>query len=506
MATHWLCKKPVLAIVFSCGILCYLLLSFLFGDAAEKRQHHNQNQHQSDLDHQLPAQCTPPPNRPRIQYALMLDAGSTGSRIHVYKFHYCNGSSPTLIDELFHMVKPGLSSYADSPLDAAMSLDALLDKAVQGVPKELHSCTPVAVKATAGLRLIGPTKSEAILNAVRHRLQTNFPFSVVETDGVAVMDGKDEGVFAWITVNYLLNKIGQKDRKGTAAIMDLGGGSTQIVFEPNSPAVIAAEQHKTHIEFGGHKYVLYQHSYLGYGLMEARRKLLEASIKRTEGLGNNQNPQLPCLPKDKTMADPSTSSLESKPPIQVKGTGAGFPACSQFVSQHLFDKSAPSCPVAPCSWDGVHQPKLSLSFPDGLDIYAFSYIYDRTADLGALEEADEDGYFLTAERVRQLGELVCELDGTEDPNTDNSGPRWRKQLIEAVKKDAALCLDVGYIYHLLSTGYEIPSARKLRTAKKIKGVETGWCLGATIHVLDQMMAGSLGSKGVCKINSARLGS
>ena len=42
------------------------------------------------------------------------------------------------------------------------------------------------------------------------------------------MKGEDEGVYAWITTNYLLGKIGGPDKTPTAAIFELGGGSTQM--------------------------------------------------------------------------------------------------------------------------------------------------------------------------------------------------------------------------------------------------------------------------------------
>ncbi|KAJ2474974.1 Guanosine-diphosphatase, partial [Coemansia sp. RSA 2052] len=51
----------------------------------------------------------PHPGRPLLQYVLMVDAGSTGSRIHVYKFNYCK-NHPMLEDEIFQQIKPGLSS------------------------------------------------------------------------------------------------------------------------------------------------------------------------------------------------------------------------------------------------------------------------------------------------------------------------------------------------------------------------------------------------------------
>lgn len=132
-------------------------------------------------------------HKPIVQYALMVDAGSTGSRIHVYRFNNC-GETPELEGEEFKMIKGGLSSYPDDPEGAAKSLDELLDVAMKTVPEKLKSCTPIAVKATAGLRLLGPEKSARILEAVRNRLEKNYPFAVVQSaDGVSIMDGKDEG-------------------------------------------------------------------------------------------------------------------------------------------------------------------------------------------------------------------------------------------------------------------------------------------------------------------------
>ena len=62
-------------------------------------------------------------DKPLIQYALMVDAGSTGSRIHVYKFNNC-GPTPELEDEIFQMTEKreggsGLSSYKGDAEGAA---------------------------------------------------------------------------------------------------------------------------------------------------------------------------------------------------------------------------------------------------------------------------------------------------------------------------------------------------------------------------------------------------
>ncbi len=132
------------------------------------------------------------PDKPLIQYALTIDAGSTGSRIHVYKFNNC-GPSPQLEYETFKAIQPGLSAYARDPTAAAASLDPLFEEAYRVVPEELRKCTPVEVKATAGLRLLGAQESVAILDEVRNRLETNWDFVVGGEKSVEIMDGKDEG-------------------------------------------------------------------------------------------------------------------------------------------------------------------------------------------------------------------------------------------------------------------------------------------------------------------------
>ena len=206
-----------------------------------------------------------------LQYALMIHAGSTGSRIRIYKFNNC-GASPEYEYEVFEMAQPGLSSFTGNPEGAARSLDILWDGAVRAaVPKALHGCTPVAVKATAVLRLLPGSQCADILNAVEGRIRS-YPFQLQEKDGVVIMDGKDEGVYAWITANYLLGTIKASTPPDTPtyAVLDLVGASRQIVFEPvfaSSDMQLEEGEHRYDLHFGGGSHVLYEHSYLGYGLM-----------------------------------------------------------------------------------------------------------------------------------------------------------------------------------------------------------------------------------------------
>ncbi|TFJ95282.1 coiled-coil domain-containing protein 120 [Platysternon megacephalum] len=71
------------------------------------------------------------------------------------------------------------------------------------IPKEQHDQTPVYLGATAGTRLLnltGPTVSDTLLAAVTATLKS-YPF---DFRGAEILSSQNEGVFGWVTVNYLL--------------------------------------------------------------------------------------------------------------------------------------------------------------------------------------------------------------------------------------------------------------------------------------------------------------
>lgn len=438
--------------------------------------------------------CTDPhdASKPLVQYALTIDAGSTGSRIHVYKFHNC-GPSPELEYETFKMLNPGLSAFASDPSAAAASLDPLLEEAKRVVPEELHSCTPVEVKATAGLRLLGTEESDAILDEVRNRLKDSFPFGVGDEHSVEIMDGKDEGVYAWITANYLAKKIGEGvESPDTLAVMDLGGASTQIVFEPRFPSEtdsLLEGEHKYSLQFGGKEFTLYQHSYLGYGLMRARRSIHNL-VAFTWSFGQGQL-EWDSMSEDVMVPNPcltlgSTRRVELDPPgrtavnVTMHGGNGGFDACNRVV-QLVMAKDA-ICEVEPCSFNGVYQPSLLDTFPRG-QFLALSYFTDRIKPLLAGQKRAYAKKFssestLTISDLADLAKDVC------------AGPKvWRKRWSKGSDALAELedrpeyCLDLTFMHALLGLGYELQPERELLVEKQIRGVELGWALGAGLALV-----------------------
>jgi len=304
------------------------------------------------------------------------------------------------------------------------------------------------------------------------------------------MDGKDEGVYAWITINYLLGKIGGPDHSETAAIFDLGGGSTQIVFEPTfksssggMPETLSEGDHKYSLDFGGRKFELYQHSHLGYGLMSARDAMHGALLESiyesnpTDQTWINRPIVNPCIAPGFSKTLPELKLKEGhplgpSPLINVNMTGPRTPSAPQCraLAERILQKEA-ECDLTPCSFNGIHQPSLAKTFSRE-DVYTISFFYDRTQPLGMPDS-------FTLRELHSLTSQVC--DGEKSWDTFKAVPG----AIEDLKDRPDWCLDLNFMMALLHTGYEMPIDREVKIAKKIKGNELGWCLGASLPLLSQ---------------------
>ncbi|KAF8271984.1 nucleoside phosphatase GDA1/CD39 [Lactarius quietus] len=438
--------------------------------------------YESDPDPSKTVFCTAPhnPSSPLVQYALMIDAGSTGSRIHVYKFNNC-GPSPSYEYETFVQKHPGLSSFAGRPDEAAQSLDSLLDVAMHTVPEQLRRCTPVAVKATAGLRLLGAEPAGEILNAVRRRIGSVYPFPLASEDPVAIMDGRDEGVFAWVTANYLMDTIrADSPRRQRRA-------STQIVFEPVFDAATDMHEgdHKYELRFGGSAgktHVLYQHSYLGYGLMRARKsvhRLVDfVTTARTSSSSDAAPVEIgnPCLARGTrrvVQVDGDDSSL-AKNVTMIGGDIGSFEACNRIMQLVMAKDTI--CQIKPCSFNGVYQPSLLETFPNG-KILLLSYFYDRIHPL-LPPESDSPPPRLTISSLANFASDVC-----------LGRPAWEKRwgdnalAMEELVDRPEYCLDLTFMHALLHLGYEFDDSRPVEIGKRINGTELGWALGAAIAMV-----------------------
>jgi hypothetical protein len=135
------------------------------------------------------------------RYIIMIDAGSSGSRIHIHKYTWDRSTNinalPDIQPSIQKKLKPGLSSYARNPAGAREGIKALLDfaKSEKGgnIPLSQYSSTPVYLQATAGLRSVTPEQAEAVLEQVRDLIsESNFKF---KRAWARIIDGKVSHTF-----------------------------------------------------------------------------------------------------------------------------------------------------------------------------------------------------------------------------------------------------------------------------------------------------------------------
>lgn len=191
------------------------------------------------------------------RFGVVIDAGSSGSRLQIYswkdpgvvlaeKGDIVRNTLPKVEkgvqvgEDWITKVEPGLSSFADNPEGVASYLEPLIQHAQSQIPPSLESETPLFLLATAGMRLLSPVQQARVLNAVCQclRSSSNFRIDDESKDGpcglsVQIITGEEEGLFGWIAVNYLMDGFtGGKSEKTTYGFLDMGGASTQIAFEP----------------------------------------------------------------------------------------------------------------------------------------------------------------------------------------------------------------------------------------------------------------------------------
>ena len=182
-----------------------------------------------------------------------------------------------LVSDDILKIKPGLSAYKQTPSEAGPSLQPLLEYARTKLPTEELPQTPTFLMATAGLRVVGEEAKDAILRSVCDELTKAGV--LFKCEWATLLDGYDEGLYGWVTVNYLLGTLYPPVEEESAGIIDLGGGSVQIVFQTPEP-LNAPAGYMQKLSFGEREHSIYVRSHLGFGLDAARSEIFDLLVQR----------------------------------------------------------------------------------------------------------------------------------------------------------------------------------------------------------------------------------
>ncbi|KAM9379583.1 ectonucleoside triphosphate diphosphohydrolase 7 [Phaethornis superciliosus] len=446
---------------------------------------------------------------PALSYGVVVDCGSSGSRVFVYFWPPHNGNPHDLLDikqmrdrssrPVVKKIKPGISVTAAAPEQATPYLRPLLQFAAAHVPAEKHTETPLYVLCTAGMRLLPERQQAAILEDLVRNVPLEFDF-LFSKSHAEVISGKQEGVYAWIGINFVLGRFDHEDeedvmvtvamgdqgeslvRKRTVGILDMGGASLQIAYEvPDSGAFSSPQQEEAaksllaefnlgcDVQHTDHVYRVYVNTFLGFGGNFARQRYEELALNQTyvqNRLHSQQmglNPEMPfldpCLPVG--LEDTVTRGSQT---LYVRGRG-DWTACAEQLQPLLAGSNSSQASLL-----GAY--KAPIDFGNS-EFYGFSEFFYCTEDVLRLGGRYSASTFTAAaqEYCSQRWEVLTQ--------------RFRGGLYSAHADQHRLkyqCFKSAWMYQVLHQGFSFPlDYPSLRTAQLVYDREVQWTLGAILY-------------------------
>eukprot|EP00039_Didymoeca_costata_P030295 m.28832 g.28832 ORF g.28832 m.28832 type:complete len:540 (-) comp8039_c0_seq1:239-1858(-) len=397
------------------------------------------------------------------QYMVLIDAGSSGTRVFVYRWN-CEGTLETAPNGVLKL-EPGLSSFAGDPTGAVNSLRPLIVHAEGVVPSHLHSKTQVLVLATAGLRLLPDTQSTDILNAIKEELPMHMTFSM-HSDDVRILSGAEEGVYGWLAVNYLERRL-EHTADGTIAVMDMGGGSAQIAFA--IPNHVADDTNKdifplhvpTH-SGATSLHNIYVVTRLGFGSNMARKRYVEMlRAKRLKSrIGVIKDP---CMyPGSVDTWNNQRSKMFDKP-INFTGTG-DYDECLRAMLPLLTQRDQ-DCTDNPCTMEGI------LDIPTNMQVLGFSEFWYSLYDVYNISgNYNYESYRQTSKAfcARKWDDILQEYKAGLYPHA--SWSRFTHQ-----------CFKAAWMTTMLHHAYRIDKTRRFKSVSELKGSKVQWTLGLALE-------------------------
>ncbi|KAL4931642.1 putative nucleoside diphosphatase (Ynd1) [Aspergillus undulatus] len=402
-------------------------------------------------------------------YGIVLDAGSSGTRVHVYRWldnavarkesdKHNLKSLPEIKTKSSWVKKihPGVSTFADRPEEIGPEhLAELLEFAREIVPEDAIKETPIFLLATAGMRLVEDVKQKLLLDQICSYARANYDFALPDCNvHIQVIPGVTEGLYGWVATNYLLGSFdspGEHDHgKGhhTYGFLDMGGASAQIAFAPNATE---SEKHANdltllrlrNIDGSTQEHRVFVTSWLEFGVREARRRYL-AALQDSLGTENEKEFPDPCLPAG------LRTTLDGKPfdgaetEKYLLGTGK-FDECLRGTYP-LLDKDAP-CEDQPCLLHGIHVPAIDF---DVNHFVGISEYWHTTHEIFEMAHTDKAYDFNTYQhRVDEF----CSQDW-ESIERGISEQKWGKKLDH--EKAYEVCFKASWIINVLHDGIGVP--------------------------------------------------
>lgn len=456
--------------------------------------------------------CVQLTRRPALHNLLVIDAGSSGTRMHAYTWRWGTGNVPTIAEvspsAAADLVPRPSTPRAYNRVETEPALDAwlqdhrslerqglrpLLRWAEAVVPEKRRGLTPVFLAGTAGVRRLDPGAQIQLLRVAQDVLQrSGFLF---KQGWAGAISGMQEGIYGWAALNYEQQRFRQRRAPGgratTMGALDLGGSSLEICFESDKLSSGAALGYLS-LPLFGRDYGLFCRVHHGFGLNDAFDRGIRALMIAAEGTTTHRNQshigrllgeglantssnfttdltdsrnstgallEHPCLPRGYDALRTLAASYDG---AQVRLVGAPDQGACEALATRIAtgqDRShvGDACDAPPCAL-GEHQPVPDRQMP----FVALSGFYVVHRFFGMATEVDGGGAELG--ELRRRGNALCALPWDEMQRRYGDEPKLEEY-----------CFRAPYVTTLLTDGLRLPEDRV-----DVGGQRAGWPLGLAL--------------------------
>ncbi|KAG7229410.1 hypothetical protein INR49_012801 [Caranx melampygus] len=388
-----------------------------------------------------------------LEYGIVIDSGSSRSNVYLYAWPGDKENETGVVTEIKNcrVAGEGISAMKVDPekdLQSWKAFNTCMADIMNDVPPMKQRTTPLFLGATAGMRLLQQQDEERaseVMESLRDYL-SSLPFSF---QNASIITGQEEGLYGWITVNYLNGNFIQKNMLNayirpegakTIGSMDLGGASTQIAFAVDDD--LTGPDYMP-IKLYGYQYNVYTHSFLCYGKNEAEKRILDKIIQESSDPAFVMNPA--------TLKKP----INYNPDQAIFMVGAPDSEKCRSIVKSIFDFK--TCSSSHCSYNGVEQPPVTGDFM----AYA--------------------GFFYTARALLMNG--TSDLDQFNSSVTKFCHSHWKVLKEEKTwisdRYLKSYCYAAHYVFAMLADGYKFDKEtwKNILFAKEVKNTSIGWSLG-----------------------------